>query len=313
MLSHGAASLSVDRLGDEPSARNNGKYINNCNGAASTASMLATSHDFNLYRNNVSQLVLPVPESTLKERRRPMADPALHVTLVRDAVEGIECEGWLMPLADQEELDLDRCSAFRVSASRSAAADCDLHPKLVAEDLFKRAKQAPLSLIQFPIPPATIAANLPDFVSSVGASAAAAAATVPRLQHRELFASASSHPRSPRMLRAMAAGDGCCDSGSSFASHINKKAAGAAAAGGTVARSGIMCVPAEPALGSSRQLLASGDSPKVSVTHFDFRSLLQHYSSHVQLLSPHHNPAAPAPGRHLLTRRCAQNRAQQTT
>jgi hypothetical protein len=272
MLSHGAASLSVHPLGDESSARNR-KIINNFDGAPSTASMLATLHDFNLHRNSVSPLVLPVPESSLKERR------PLRFMLMRDAVEGLE--GWLA-LAEQEELDLDLGSAFHVSASRIAATDFDSHPKLVSEDLFKRAKQAPLSLIQFPIPRATIAATLPEFVGSVGSSAAAAgaaaaAAAVPRLQHRELFASAISHPRSPRMLpvRAVAAGDGCCDSGSRFAPHINKKAAGAAAAGGAVARPGIMYAPAEPALRSSPpQLLPSGDSPKVSVTRFDFRSLL---------------------------------------
>ena len=213
-----------------------------------------------------------VPASYLRQRRRPIADPALNLRMVDDAVEALKGTGWTF----DHEPEPDPCP---VSVHLK-----HLHPDLVAKDLFKRVKQAPLSRIQFPLqpskqPPYTTAVR-PDLAVCTP-NAAATPAPVPRFKHCQLFASAVADSRFPLARQTVAFAD---DERKNRTSRLEvlsgRNAAGTEAVECAVAdrrsaRDKAMQPPAAQANHANCHLSRPDDclSPKVSVSRFDFRLL----------------------------------------
>jgi hypothetical protein len=168
-----------------------------------------------------------VPRSYLRERRAHIADPDLNFSIIHDALENLKSEGW----NPEHHPEL---------------ADSELHPVLVSEELFQRVRQAPLSLISLPPPPALATSANPP---------------VPRLSHSQLFAAAvSDSPRSAR-FRDMIAGRG--DAKAAATDRKGREE------GPREQRPPPPSLPPPPAYTGHQP--RPDDTPKITLSHFDFR------------------------------------------
>ena len=271
MMHHDAAPRSIGRSEIAP---------NTPDGTVPVAHSFAAAHRVQSHRFEAAcgeadliDACSEVPVRYLRERRRPIADPALNLIMINDAVEALKETGWA--------LNRDPCPvSVRVEPLHPLLVEKD--SSLVAKDLFKLAKQAPLSLLQFPLLSSTqrphAAAARPEVFAC--APSAATPAPVPRFKHCDLFASAVADSRSPRPRHAIAMADDERQCRSSRLQVLSgRKAAGAEAADSAVAEGrsaidGAMQPPTASQAHSSRHLLHPDDcnSPKVSVSRFDFRS-----------------------------------------
>jgi hypothetical protein len=168
-----------------------------------------------------------VPRSYLRERRAPIADPELNLSIIHDALENLKSEGW----------DPER---------QPELADSELQPVLVSEELFQRVRQAPLSLISLPPPPALATSTNPP---------------VPRLSHSQLFAAAvSDSPRSARFRGTMT---GRGDAKAAVTDRKGRKE------GPREQRPPPPSLPPPPAYAGHQP--RPDDTPTVTLSHFDFR------------------------------------------
>jgi hypothetical protein len=208
----------------------------------------------------------------LRARRAPIADATLNFRMVHEAVEILKESGWSYESGNRYE---------------SSPQVADLHQELVSKDLFRRMKQAPLSLVQLPrasapttfsfqrLPHAeTVQPPLSD--RSHGSAVTAIIPPVPSVKNSHLFAAAVS-PRNPRPRHESGVAVEeyvICGSDRSKRIHSGRKTAGSFMP--VSAR-----VPAEGAAHSSASLVACTSVhqphppeqlPTVSISQFDFRS-----------------------------------------